>query len=64
MDQLFRSRCVLENLVSRLGLDHHTLVKVSLRKNPLAWRLQEEITHFKLSGEGVLIICQPGDFSS
>ena len=41
MDQLFRSRCMLENLVSCLGLDSHALVKVSLRKKSLAWRLQE-----------------------
>lgn len=32
MDQLFRSRCMLENLVFGLGLEGHTLVKVSLRK--------------------------------
>ena len=41
MDQLFRSRCVLENLVSCLRLEGHSLVKMSLRKNSLAWRLLE-----------------------
>ena len=35
MDQLFRSRCMLENLVCCLGLQTHALVKVPLCKDSL-----------------------------
>lgn len=61
MDQLFCSRCMLENLVSCLGLDGHSLVKVSLvalRKESLLGGCKKHLTLFEVSGIGVQIICQ------